>query len=157
MENKVIKQRGFHTEHPWWHESAIIDAMNENGKCDTYFEAVYMPLYMVGPNYRKRRYETIKSNPSTGYFGVATRRPTFGAGVIGPEGEPMPDSISFDREFGDAIARGRRGLMATNCIRLQDSWWRGLCFRPRASLVCRETSPTCMGVGRFQRCVAPLC
>ena len=109
MENKVIKQRGFHTEHPWWHESAIIDAMNENGKCDTYFEAVYMPLYMVGPNYRKRRYETIKSNPSTGYFGVATRRPTFGAGVIGPEGEPMPDSISFDREFGDAIARGRRG------------------------------------------------
>lgn len=109
MEKNTTKKRGFHTEHPWWHESAIIDAMNDNGKCDTYFEAVYMPLYMVGPNYRKRRYETIKSNPSTGYFGVATRRPTFGAGVIGPEGESMPDSISFDREFGDAIARGRRG------------------------------------------------
>lgn len=108
MESAVRKKHGFVSEHPWWYEQALIDEMNKNGVCNTHYEAIFVPLYVMGPNFRKRRYESIKSNPSTGYFGVAFKRPTFGAGVIGPEGEPMPDTISFDREFSDAIARGRR-------------------------------------------------
>ena len=107
-ERKRQKQYGFISDHPWWYESSLIDAMNESGLCDTHFETVYVPLYVYGPNYRKRRYESIKSNPSTGYFGVQVSRPTFEAGVIGPEGRPMPKSLTLEKEFPEAIARGRR-------------------------------------------------
>ena len=107
-ERKQQKQYGFISDHPWWYESSLIDTMNESGLCDTHFETVYVPLYVYGPNYRKRRYESIKSNPSTGYFGVQVSRPTFEAGVIGPEGRPMPKSLSLEKEFPEAIARGRR-------------------------------------------------
>ena len=83
--------------------------MNERGDCDVMFDYVFMPLYMVGPNFRKEKFETIKSNPSTGYFGVAVRRDTLGSGVVGPDGEPMPASISLLKEFDKAFARGKKG------------------------------------------------
>ena len=83
--------------------------MNESGDCDVMFDYVFMPLYMVGPNFRKEKFETIKSNPSTGYFGVAVRRDTLGSGVVGPDGEPMPASISLLKEFDKAFARGKKG------------------------------------------------
>lgn len=97
------------TDHPSWYEMEVIDSMNESGDCDVMFDYVFMPLYMVGPNFRKKKWQTIKSNPSTGYFGVAVRRDTLGSGVVGPDGEPMPASISLLKEFDKAFARGRTG------------------------------------------------
>ena len=64
---------------------------------------------MVGPNFKKKKWETIKSNPSTGYFGTAVRRETLGSGVVGPDGEPMPANITLTKEFDKAFARGRKG------------------------------------------------
>ena len=109
QEEKLVREKGFVTEHPSWTEDATIDAMNMDTESDVLFEYVYVPLYVFGPNFRKKKYEAIKSNPSTGYYGVSKKRPTFEAGVIGPDGAPMPSSISFDKEFSDALARGRRG------------------------------------------------
>jgi len=105
---KLTREKGFVSEHPSWTEDAIVDQMNMDTESDVLFEYVFVPLYVLGPNFRKKKWQTIKSNPSTGYFGVSKKRPTFEAGVIGPDGEPMPPSISLDKEFADALARGRR-------------------------------------------------
>ena len=106
-EENLHRERGFVSEHPSWHEDAIIDAMNADDISDIFFEYVYVPLYVLGPNFRSLRHEAIKSNPSTGYFGVKKSRPTF-EGVVDDEGRSMRPMIRFDTEFAPALARGRR-------------------------------------------------
>ncbi len=109
IEQERRKKMGFITDHPAWYESSIVEEMNASGDCNVFFDYVYVPLYVLGPNFKKKKFEAIKANPSTGFFGVSKQRETFGSGTIGPEGEPMPKTIKFEKEFEKALDRGRKG------------------------------------------------
>ena len=49
------------TDHPSWYEMEVIDSMNESGDCDVMFDYVFMPLYMVGPNFRKKKFRPSRA------------------------------------------------------------------------------------------------
>lgn len=108
-EQKRHEKQGFIADHPSWFESEIVEEINSGGDCNVYFDYVYVPLYVMGPNFRNRKFESIKSNPSTGFFGVAKSRETYESGVIGPDGKPMPRTLKFTDEFEKALDRGRKG------------------------------------------------
>ena len=79
IEQERRKKMGFITDHPAWYESSIVEEMNASGDCNVFFDYVYVPLYVLGPNFKKKKFEAIKANPSTGFFGVSKQRETFGS------------------------------------------------------------------------------
>jgi hypothetical protein len=135
------KKNIWYTTHPSWYVSDLIDLLNESGKCDTFFATVFVPLYLFGPDYTRRRFEGIRKNSSTGWFGVAKQRETLAAwphvvgdpdrpetivvsaGVLGPDGERMAKSIKLETEFAQAIARGKRADPAEKGYKLYLPRW----------------------------------
>ena len=107
-EKKKIKDEGFYSDHPSWFEQDIIELMNESDKCDSFFAMVFVPLYVLGPDFSRRKFSSVKANPSIGFYGVAKKRGTFEDKVIGPEGEPMPANLRLEDEFALAYERGKR-------------------------------------------------